>query len=212
MTVVTSMARMAEAVGVKGSTPSVDATEKLLREHLAFERQLVDLSSQFTNLPSEQVEPEIERALKRLLPFLGFDRASFGELTADGEANVLRSVAVEGVEPFPCGPMPASFGWYIEQIRAGRTVVIRSLHDLPPEASSTAAALRRAGLRSNLGIPLRVGGRVVGAIGFAAFRSTRAWPEDLIVRLRLIGKVFAQALARQRSDENCRRHGRDQAA
>ena len=193
--------QIAEVVGVKRLNPSVATTETLLSEHLEFERQLVELSSRFTNVPSEQVEPEIERALRQLIAFLGFDRASFGELTADGDANVLCSVAVEGVEPFPCGPMPASFSWYVEEVRAGRTIVIRSLDDLPAEATGTAEAFRRSGLRSHVGIPIRVDGRIAAGIAFAAFRSMRAWPKDLIARLKLIGEVFAQALARKRYDE-----------
>jgi formate hydrogenlyase transcriptional activator len=52
-----------------------------------------------------------------------------------------------------------------------------------------------------LSIPLRIGGRIVGAIAFAAFRETRAWPDDLITRLKLVGEVFAQAIARKREQE-----------
>ena len=72
--------------------------------------------------------------------------------------------------------------------------------DCPPEATAEVEYCARTGLKSNLGIPLRVGGRVIGAIAFAAFHRTRAWPEDLIVRLKLFGEVFAQALARSRRE------------
>jgi transcriptional regulator with GAF, ATPase, and Fis domain len=201
MTGAMSTVRIAEVVGVKRSNPGVAATESLPSEHLAFERQLVDLSSRFTNVRSEQVEPEIERALRQLIAFLGVDRATFGEFTAGGDANVLCSVAVDGVEPFPCGPIPDSFSWYLEEVRAGRTIVIPSIDDLPPEATGTAEVLRRSGLRSHVGIPIRVDGRIAAGIGFAAFRSLRVWPKDLIARLKLIGEVFAQALARKRYDE-----------
>jgi formate hydrogenlyase transcriptional activator len=59
---------------------------------------------------------------------------------------------------------------------------------------------RRSGIRSSLGIPLRVGGQVVGLINFSAFRSTREWPDDLIARLKIVGEVMAQALVRKRSE------------
>ena len=38
-------------------------------------------------------------------------------------------------------------------------------------------------------------------IAFAAFRETRMWPVELIARIRLIGKIFADALARKHSEE-----------
>jgi PAS domain S-box-containing protein len=49
-------------------------------------------------------------------------------------------------------------------------------------------------------IPLKVMGSVVGAIGFASFRGYRAWPDDLVQRLRLVGEIFTNALARKRAD------------
>jgi PAS domain S-box-containing protein len=59
---------------------------------------------------------------------------------------------------------------------------------------------RRVGIRSVLVIPLIVGGHVVAAIGFGAFRSTREWPAEFVARVTVIGEVMAQALARARSE------------
>ena len=77
---------------------------------------------------------------------------------------------------------------------------VRALDDLPPEAVEQIEYRHRSGIRSSLGIPLRVGGNVVALINFSAFRSTREWPDDLIARLKVIGEVMAQALVRKRSE------------
>jgi two-component system, NarL family, sensor kinase len=45
---------------------------------------------------------------------------------------------------------------------------------------------------------------VVGAIGFDSFRRHRDWPDDLVQRLRLVGEIFTNALARKRADEALR--------
>ncbi len=50
-------------------------------------------------------------------------------------------------------------------------------------------------------IPLMVMGSVVGGIGFSCFRSHRVLPDELIPRLRLVGDIFTNALARKRADE-----------
>jgi C4-dicarboxylate-specific signal transduction histidine kinase len=57
------------------------------------------------------------------------------------------------------------------------------------------------GLKSNLTIPLKVEGAIVGGIGFASFRSHCDWPDELVQRLRLVGEIFTNALARKRADE-----------
>jgi formate hydrogenlyase transcriptional activator len=193
---------MSDVIPITRSAKKTSAeADVALDERLAFERLLADLSSQFANVPSDRVVTEIEGALKQLIMFLGYDRSSFGEFAADGWGHILCSVAVDGVEPFSCGPMPAAFRWYLEELRSGETVVVQSLNDLPPAATDVAEFFQKSGLRSQIGIPLSVGGRIVGAIGFASFNSSREWPTDLILRLKLFGKVFVQALARRREDE-----------
>jgi transcriptional regulator with GAF, ATPase, and Fis domain len=172
-----------------------------LDERLAFERLLADLSAKFANVPGECLEDEIERALHRLLVFLGFDRCSYGELRPDGTGQILCAAALEGIEPLSRGPLPPNFDWLLNQVRSGKMIVYRSPDELPPEAVGEIEYVRRVGIRSNVVIPLSVGGRIVGGIAFAAFRSTRDWPEDLIARIKLIGEVFAQAVARKRADE-----------
>jgi PAS domain-containing protein len=182
----------------KAATPGRTA-EASLEELLTFERLLADLSARFANVSSDQLETEIERALRQLLEFLGFDRSNFGEFTAETWANILCSVAKDGVERYPVGPAPAFLSWYNSQLHAGEILRVRSLDDLPAEAIGEIEYYRRSGIRSSLGIPLRVGGRIVGLINFSAFRSTRE-PDDLIARLKIIGEVMAQALVRKRSE------------
>jgi PAS domain S-box-containing protein len=171
-----------------------------LEELLAFERLLSDLSARFANVVVDQIIAEIESALKQLLRFLGFDRSAFWEFPDKEKPHFLCSVAVEGVEPPLRGPIPAELSWLAGELRSGRAVVIRSDKDIPPEATAAAEYNHRVGIRSVLVIPLPVGGRVIAAVGFGAFRSTREWPAEFIARVTVIGEVMAQALVRKRTE------------
>jgi transcriptional regulator with GAF, ATPase, and Fis domain len=173
-----------------------------VEELLAFERMLADLSARMANVPPDRVEAEIQAAQVILRQFLGFDRSTFAEFHDDSSLVVVSSTAVEGVEATPLGPLPLRLEWFIARLRAGEMLVVQDpADDLPPEAVGEAEYFRQTGLRSHLSIPLRVGGRVIGAIAFAAFRETRNWPDDLIARIRLVGEVFAHAIARKREHE-----------
>ena len=184
-----------------GKVPTTShASEAMLEELLKFERLLADLSARFANASGDQVETEIESALKQLLEFLDFDRGAIGRFNTDGWYSILCSAGTERAEPFPLGPVPSFLSWYFGQLRADKIVSVRSIDDLPPEAIGEIEYYRRSGMRSSLAIPLRVGGHVVGAIAFSAFRSTREWPDELIVRLKIIGEAIAQALVRKRSE------------
>jgi formate hydrogenlyase transcriptional activator len=173
-----------------------------VEELLTFERMLADLSARFANVPIEKVEFEIQVAQTILRQFLGFDRATFGEFQEDGSLVVLSSTAVEGFEPTPLGQLPGQLTWFLGQLRAGEIVVTpNAAVDLPPEAAAEAEYCRRTGLVSHLAIPLRIGGRIIGAIAFSAYRENRTWPDDLTTRLKLVGEVFAQAIVRKREQE-----------
>jgi len=199
--------RLAENNMVHGRFRSVVSQDHVpgaasAEELLAFERMLADLSARFANIPVEQVDFEIQLAQTILRQFLEFDRSTFGEFQEDGSLVVLSSTAVEGFEPTPLGQLPAQLTWFIGQLRAGEIVVTpNAAVDLPPEAAAEAEYCRRTGLVSHLAIPLRIGGRVIGAIAFSAFRESRTWPDDLTTRLKLVGEVFAQAVARKRDQE-----------
>ena len=73
--------------------------------------------------------------------------------------------------------------------------------DLPPEATEEREYCLQTGMKSNVTIPLMVMGSTVGGIGFSSFRSHRILPDELIPRLRLVGDIFTNALARKRADE-----------
>jgi formate hydrogenlyase transcriptional activator len=169
---------------------------------LTFERMLADLSARFANVSAEKVGCEIQLAQTVLRKFLGFDRCSFGEFNQDGSISVISSSANDDLEPVPPGLFVPHLPWYLAKLLVGERIAFQNLRDeLPREATVEAEYWGSLGLHSLLSIPLRIGGHIVGAIALAAFRETRAWPEDLVTRLKLVGEVFAQAVARKREQE-----------
>ncbi len=65
--------------------------------------------------------------------------------------------------------------------------------------------MRAYGTKSDVIVPLSVGeGPVFGVLTFAVMREEREWPETVVMGFKLIAQVFANALARKRSDETLR--------
>jgi PAS domain S-box-containing protein len=48
------------------------------------------------------------------------------------------------------------------------------------------------------------GGRILGSLAFVTLTVERAWPDDLVQRLRLVGEVFANALAQKEAEDTVR--------
>jgi formate hydrogenlyase transcriptional activator len=176
--------------------------EASVEELLAFERMLADISARFANVPIDQVEFEIPVAQAILRQFLEFDRCSYLEFLSDGVLSVISSSAVDSVGPMPLGPFTPQLPWYFSRLGAGETIAFQADADeLPAEAAAEAEYWQKMHLRSHLSIPLRIDGRVAGVVAFSAFQETRIWSDDLVARLRLVGGVFAQAIARKREQE-----------
>lgn len=179
------------------------ATEDRLR----FERMLADLSADFVNVSAERLDETIDRGLKALVEFLGNDRSTLGEFADDARHIVVtHCYAVPGCEPFPRGPCGDDLlPWYIGQFRGGKSVLLRRIpEDLPSEAAHERRYCEAHGIKSNIAIPLKAGGAVLGALTFAFLKRHCEWPAEVLTRLNLIGEVFASAIQRKRADEALR--------
>ena len=89
---------------------------------------------------------------------------------------------------------------------AGRIIAFSSLDELPGDAARDREAYRHFGIKSNLTVPLSVGGELpIGALGFNTTRAERNWPDTLARQLQLVAQIFINALARKRATRPCRR-------
>jgi signal transduction histidine kinase len=178
----------------------------LVKERLRFETLLAELSARFVNLAAGQVDSQIEAALRRLVEFLGMDRGGLAEVRTDQRRLLLtHSYHVPGVPPDTHTILDEQLPWYTRTVYRGEVLRLSALPaDLPPEAVKEREYCLKAGLKAHVMIPLKVMDAVVGAIGFGSFHGSRDWPDDLIQRLRLVGEIFTNALARKRADEALR--------
>ena len=169
---------------------------------------VADISSKFVNLPPGEVDREIMDAQRRICESLGLDHAALWQWS-DGAPGffTLTHVYSAGAGPQPRAGMNSqeAFPWVQQQMLAGRIVALSSLEELPAEAARDRQVAREMGVKSNLTIPLSVGGQpAVGALGLNTLRTQRDWPDPLVKRLQLVAQIFANALARKRADQALR--------
>jgi PAS domain S-box-containing protein len=177
-----------------------------LDKRIRFEALMADLSATFVNLPPGEVDARIDDALRRVVEFLQVERSSFAEVSEiDDSLSTTHSYVAPGFPPFSLSVLDSQLPWFAEMVRQGNVLRLAQLpDDLPDEAAREREYCIRVGLKSQLTIPLKVGGSQLFAIGCASFRSHRQWPEDLVLRLRLLGEVFANAVVRHRAEEGLR--------
>jgi PAS domain S-box-containing protein len=169
---------------------------------LRFERLRAELSAAFVNLPADQVDAQIEETQRRLVEFLGVDQCSFDEFSDEKkELRITHSYVVPGLPSFPRMIVDDQYPWYTDKIRQGEVLCFERLpDDLPPEAALEKELCRQTGLKSHLAIPSQVGGSLLCLLTFGSLSDYRAWPDELVQRLRLVGEILANAVARKRAD------------
>jgi formate hydrogenlyase transcriptional activator len=170
----------------------------------SLDRLVTDLSTRFTGLPVEEVDGEIERALRLFVELLGTDRSTFFLIAPDGRLVQTHTWARDGVEP-ASPSVPATVTWYSSRLVAGHVIALSRLpEDLPPDTREERAYVRASGLRSILAVPVVLGGRHVCALSTGIFREQRTWDEETVGRTRLLGQILANAVHRKRTEEELR--------
>jgi signal transduction histidine kinase len=172
-----------------------------------FEKLLADLSAAFIRVSAEEVDAEIERWLQRIVLAMNIDRSTVVQLDPDGSFYTTHQWAREGLNAPDRGTRRTSnsFPWLAGKALSGELVVISRLDELPPEAAKDQAAFRRLGNKSNVTIPLRIAGVVVGAVLFGTLISERTWSQKEVQRLKLVSEIFGNGLERRRVEAEVRR-------
>ena len=203
-----------------------DLCDRQLPLSSKFEVLLLDVLVRFINLPTQEIDLEMQNALERVCTILSLERSElwsksgkaatgfklthkFGRSIANGASARNGSANGHGHNGSGAGPGGAlSLGaesanalpWITEQAKRGRTTVFANLDELPVEAGPDKQALAGKGVKSGVIIPFLADSEVLGLVGFYMLRFERAWPAPLIRKLELIAEVFANATARKESE------------
>ncbi len=186
---------------------SINLTEQALEERLRFEKMLSDISAHFVNIPADQIDVEIENALKEILEFFHFDRCGLLGFSQDRKKLlVTHSAYAEGIEHVS-GDMDLInlFPWCYERlVKKGKHISISRLEELPEEADLDRQSHAAMGILSFLDVPLFIGGTISHVFVINSMRRHRTWPEEYIPRLRLLGEIFVNAIERRQMEEQLR--------
>ncbi len=174
---------------------------------LRFVELLEELSTRFSGLPAERVDGEIDRALERILVYLGTDRASLMELREDdGSIRVTHTARRHDSPDIPslAGAVVART-WYAPSLIAGQVIrVNRVPDDLPDFGHSELEQAERYNFKSHLAVPLSIAGRFVCGLATATCVEFRTFTEKDVQELRVIGQILSNALYRARLETDLR--------
>jgi formate hydrogenlyase transcriptional activator len=187
-------------------TRAENALRAELEERLRFEALLADLSARFVHVPADQVDRLIEEAQRRIVQALGLDRSTLLQRAEAEEDLVITHAWAEPAFAAQPGLFAIrDFPWVHQTLLRGGIVRFATLEELPAAAKRDQESFRKIHQKSDVIFPLAATGRVFGALSFGTLAGEREWPDGLVQRLQLMADIFANALARQQSEQALRR-------
>jgi signal transduction histidine kinase len=185
--------------------------ELSLAERLRFETLLSEQSAMISGVPATEVDREIKRALRRIADFFKADWGSLAEFSHDARvARITHAWLAEGAAPRPSTVSLADIPWVLGRLQDGEVVRFSRIEELPADAAGVdRQTYRTLGIKSQVEIPLKVGGALLGALTFGTLVAERVWADELVQRLQLLGEVFANVLSRRQAEVEAQRLRRE---
>ena len=93
--------------------------------------------------------------------------------------------------------------WWMATLKTGGTICFSDIEQIPDEGAKE--ILRPQGIRALLVVPLFVGGRYYGFMGFDECRFHRHWPAEDVEILLAISRIISEAIYKKQSQEEIER-------
>ncbi|MGA1873902.1 MAG: ATP-binding protein [Thermoplasmatota archaeon] len=183
-----------------------------LKFRLKFENLLSSISANFMTQPLDSIDQCIDDALKRIGELVDADRSYVFLYKENGRLmdNVYEWCG-EGIESAIHGlkDLEVSDFHLVERMLDDRKEVrLRKLSELPPEASADREILEKQGIISLVLVPMFLGGRDIGFLGFDSVRYERSWSEENIRLLKLVGEIIASGIVRKKTQDELKTESR----
>jgi PAS domain S-box-containing protein len=182
--------------------------EHALQYQFQLQGLLTTLSTEFINLASDEIDDGIKRALRKLGEFIGVDRTYvflfYDNLT---KMDITHEWCADGIEPQihnGKGFFVKDFPWCEERIKRFETIHIPCVADLPPEDIEK-EIFQSQQIQSLILVPMASRKSLYGFMRLDSVRTEKAWPDHIIILLKIVGDIFANALERRQTEEILRK-------
>jgi transcriptional regulator with GAF, ATPase, and Fis domain len=133
--------------------------------------------------------------------FLKADRCSLYQYSNQQKSyRISHTWVKKGALPAPISLSSDLLPWINAKWRRGEVVDVANIDNFPDDAAIDKQNLKKLSVKSHLSIPLAAGESMVGALAMVTLQNHQIWPEAYIQRLKILGKIFANALMRRKAE------------
>lgn len=199
------LSEMRQQLALLEQTRSVkDQTEHALKSTEETLKLILNLSTNFAILSSDEIYDGINDVMKIVGEFAGVDRFYMFEFSDDG--TIIRNThewCAHGIEPLiqtrrgvPASKLPPFIRpiWDLEVV---------NIPDLPRATKRNGKGQVKVA-QSIIVVPMVYNISLMGFLGFESIREKKMWPESAVSLLKIVGETFTNALVRKRTEDSLR--------
>jgi C4-dicarboxylate-specific signal transduction histidine kinase len=163
------------------------------RRRLSFERVLSSVATALGTVTADEFDTTVRSGLRRVVDVMGLDEGALFEFAGDrrGRRSWTTGAAETGAHEFP---------WTMGVVQRGQIVAFDRIDELPVDAVVDRRTWRARRVKSQIALPLRSHGVVVGAL-LCAGPTQDTWERDgLLQSLERVSEAFAQALSHRQGE------------
>ncbi len=176
--------------------------EEELQLRSEFERIVTSISTNFINILSGKTDNVINETVQSIGEFCEGDHCYVFLFSDDRTSMVLtHEWCSESVAPQINNHIKlpaASFPWQMEMIKKSETIFVPVVSELPSEASFFKEYALSRRVKSVIQAPIAYGGSVIGFLGLNSVKEEKTWSVDIVVMIRIVGDIIANALEHKR--------------
>ncbi len=167
--------------------------------YIAFESLILNLSKRFIDIRSDDVDGEIDDALKNIGEFLKIDTTSL--MLFSKNRQDLQEVHQWYSHPTFCTRdafMEFDFGkfaWFMERLEQNEPIAVDSRAGLPDHAQDELIVMEKLGMKSFLVLPIRRENDLIGFLGFGSYSKHVDWSKRDQALLSMSGEILANLIS-----------------
>lgn len=182
--------------------------EESLKYRLAAEELLGNISTRLINVSYEQIDSEINNALKDIGQFLDIDRCYLNIFTPDNmNIKDIYEWCREGLISRIKEIKSTNFEylkWGSAEIKKSGILSVNSLEELPPEAWREKESWEKTGIKSILNIAIVINKNFIGWLGLNTTAREKHWDDNYIKLLKVAAEIFINLLERKKIETELR--------
>jgi C4-dicarboxylate-specific signal transduction histidine kinase len=180
------------------------AAQAKMKRQLDLEARVSKASADLSAATNEDLPATLRDVSAGLADCLGIERVSVW-MYEPGRREYMRvHFWPESETPWKFTTFAQAFPYVHNELESARNVVAASLEELPLSAAQDVSELRKAGLKSLLGIPLKLAEKPIGALFLTTFTRAVRWESEAVSTLQVLSDVLAQDISRSMAEERAR--------